>query len=118
VAVKTPHRPSEEPRDLLREPMAPIGHVEGAVRDRRRMLWSIAMLVVLVVALAVGIVLRTSSAPTWEGDWKDLIVEAPAAPAAETPAYTGDWKDLIVEAPAAPAAETPAYTGDWKDLLI
>jgi hypothetical protein len=102
VAVKTPP-PTDATRDLLREPMAPIGHIEGATRDRQRMIWSIVLLVVLVTALVVGIMMRIDSTPTWEGDWKDLI-ESPAA-------YTGDWKDLI----GSPAAST--YTGDWKDAV-
>jgi hypothetical protein len=113
VAVKTPLRHSESSADLLREPLAPIGHVEPPLVGRGRMFWSIFLLAMLVAALVVGIVLQTTSAPTWEGDWKDLIVEAPAAPAPEAPAsvYTGDWKDLLVETPAS------VYTGDWKDLV-
>jgi hypothetical protein len=114
VAVKTPLRSSESSADLLREPLAPIGHLQRPSAGRGRMAWSIVLLSVLVAALAVGIVLQTrSSAPTWEGDWKDLIVEAPAAEAPAPSVYTGDWKDLIVETPAASAS-----TGDWKDLIV
>jgi hypothetical protein len=143
VAVKTPLRSSESSTDLLREPLAPIGHLQRPIEGRGRMVWSIVMLLVLVAALVVGIVLQTrSSAPTWEGDWKDLVVEAPAAEAPAPSAYTGDWKDLIeapapsastgdwkdlIEAPAASAstgdwkdlieAPAPAFSGDWKDLI-
>jgi hypothetical protein len=114
VAVKTPLRSSESSADLLREPLAPIGHLRPPSVQRGRMVWSIVMLFVLVAALAIGIVLQIrSNVPTWEGDWKDLIVEAPGAEAPAPTAYTGDWKDLIVEAPAASAS-----TGDWKDLIV
>jgi hypothetical protein len=90
VAVKTPLRLEEPVSELLRESLAPIGHSRPPLVSRGRMIWSIVMLVVLVVALAIGIVLQLrSSDPTPQEDRTDQI-EVPAASDA-----TGVWEDLL-----------------------
>jgi hypothetical protein len=105
MTVKTPprlHHQEPHPIDVLREPMAPIGHDEPLL-ERGRVLGLIALLAVLVVILVVGVNLRgPTTTLSWEGDWKDLV----SAPTSEL----ADWKDLV-------GSPTAPDTGDWKDTI-
>jgi hypothetical protein len=109
VAVKTPprsHLREPDPIDVLREPMAPIGHDEPLLPGRGRVLGLIALLAVLVAIVVIGVNLRgPTTTLSWEGDWKDLVVSAPTS----TPELA-DWKDLV-------GSPTAPDTGDWKDTI-
>jgi hypothetical protein len=95
VAVQTPRRRLHSPDlDYRVEALAPIGHT--ATADPRlihgRHVWesTLALVLVLVLAaLALGGLLRSTSSPLWEGDWKDLVVPSVSLTS------SGDWKDLI-----------------------
>jgi Na+/proline symporter len=62
VAVRT----SRQPRTSTAPPqhvMAPIGHTRAPQLSRGRLLWTLLMVLVLVVALFAGIMLRDDVAP-------------------------------------------------------
>jgi hypothetical protein len=107
MTLKTPprlHHREPDPIDVLREPMAPIGH-RPPLLERGRVLGLIALLAVLVVILVVGVNLRSpTTTPSWEGDWKDLVGAPTPTP------ELADWKDLI-------GSPTIPDTGDWKDTI-
>jgi hypothetical protein len=62
VAVRTNRRPRESTA-ALRHVMAPIGHVRGPELSRGRLLWTLCMVLVLVVALLAGVMLRDDASP-------------------------------------------------------
>jgi hypothetical protein len=62
VAVRTSRDP-QEATTTPKQVMAPIGHAEGPGRSRGRMLWTLVMVLVLVVALFAGVMLQDEISP-------------------------------------------------------
>jgi hypothetical protein len=61
VAVRTSRQPGAG--TTAPHGMAPIGHTQGPELSRGRLLWTLLMVLVLVVALLAGILLRDDIAP-------------------------------------------------------